>query len=146
MTDLDPREERINREAAMLASWQTILKRKGMNAINALLVANQMYQDIFVSRTKEGKPFYNLDAAELYAPVLAALPLQHIKAKYGQYIPITQDPDQQTVTCPRCKNAMVKVDIAYPNGKDDSLRRTLKGWHCASCGLVVDDTQLDNLY
>lgn len=144
--DNTERDERITREAVMLAEWQTILKRKGFNAVNSLLVANQIYQEHFVSRTKAGKPYYNLDAAELYAPVLAALPLQHIKAKYGQYIPITQDPDQQTVACPRCKNTMVKVDIAYPNGLDDDLRRTLKGWHCANCGLVVDDTQLDNLY
>lgn len=144
--DNPEREERISREAIMLSDWQTILKKKGMNAINSLLIANQIYQDIFVSRTKEGKPYYNLDAAELFAPVLNAFPWQHFKSKYGQLMPISQDTDQQAVTCPRCKNAMVKVDIAYPNGKDDSLRRTLKGWHCANCGLVVDDTQLDNLY
>lgn len=144
--DNPEREERISREAIMLLDWQTILEKKGMNAINSLLIANQIYQDIFVSRTKEGKPYYNLDAAELFAPVLTAFPWQHFKSKYGQLMPISQDTDQQAVTCPRCKNAMVKVDIAYPNGKDDSLRRTLKGWHCANCGLVVDDTQLDNLY
>lgn len=144
--DNPEREERISRETIILSDWQTILKKKGMNAINSLLIANQIYQDIFVSRTKEGKPYYNLDAAELFAPVLTAFPWQHFKSKYGQLMPISQDTDQQAVTCPRCKNAMVKVDIAYPNGKDDSLRRTLKGWHCANCGLVVDDTQLDNLY
>ena len=146
MTDLDPREERINREAAMLASWQTILKRKGMNAINALLVANQMYQDIFVSRTKEGKPYYNLDAAELFAPVLAAFPWQHYKSKYSQLMQTSQDTDQQTVSCPRCGNGMSKIDIAYPNGKDDPKPRTFKAWQCHNCNLVVDDTQLDNLY
>ena len=144
--DNNERDERITREAIMLAEWQTILKRKGFNAVNSLLIANQIYQEHFVSRTKEGKPFYNLDAAELYAPVLTAFPWQHFKSIYGQLMPISQDTDQQTVTCPRCKNAMVKVDIAYPNGKDDSLCRTLKGWHCANCNLVVDDTQLDNLY
>lgn len=144
--DNPEREERISREAIMLSDWQTILKKKGMNAINSLLIANQIYQDIFVSRTKEGKPYYNLDAAELFAPVLAAFPWQHFKSKYSQLMQTSQDTDQQTVSCPRCGNGMSKIDIAYPNGKDDSLRRTLKGWHCANCGLVVDDTQLDNLY
>ena len=145
--DNTERDERITREAVMLAEWQTILKRKGMNAVNSLLIANQIYQEHFVSRTKEGKPFYNLDAAELYAPVLAALPWQHIKSKYGQLMPISQDTDQQAVTCPRCKNAMVKVDIAYPNGTtEDGKPRTTKAWQCHNCNLIVEDFQLDNLY
>ena len=143
----DEREERISREAVMLAEWQTILKRKGFNAVNSLLIANQIYQEHFVSRTKEGKPFYNLDAAELYAPVLTAFPWQHFKSKYGQLMPISQDTGQQTVTCPRCKNAMVKVDIAYPNDTtEDGKPRITKAWQCHNCNLVVEDFQLDNLY
>lgn len=144
-------QDRIEREAKMLETWQRIIKRKGFNAVNALLVANQIYLNLFVGETKTGKSFYNIDAAELFAPVLEALPWQFIKDRYYNQVEKqpTQaaDSDQEMVACPRCKKPLNKVEIAYPPDDYDYQKTVskLNAWYCPACGLVIEDSRLDDI-